>query len=79
MYMFFCSDFGKKALASISDGTFMQQILAKKLKKLEVPLFKDNEIAKLNENFKAQIELEKKLKEIEGQIARISAEFLAFS
>ena len=79
MYMFFCSDFGKKALASISDGTFMQQILAKKLKELEVPLFKDDEIEKLNENFKAQIELEKKLEEVESQIAKIHADFLAFS
>ena len=79
MYMFFCSDFGKKLLASITDGTFMQQILAKKLKELEVPLFTNDEIEKLNENFKAQIELEKKLKDIEIQIARIGADFLAFS
>ena len=79
MYMFFCSDFGKKSLASISDGTFMQQILAKKLKELEVPLFKNDEIEKLNENFLAQIELEKKLEELEAQIAKIHADFLAFS
>lgn len=78
MYMFFCSDFGKKLLASICDGTFMQQILAKKLKELEVPFFTNDEIEKLERNFKTQIKLIKKIEELESQIARISTEFITF-
>lgn len=76
--MYFRSKLGKLSIASISDGTLMNQIISSKLKELKVPIFDDNQCQKLLENFQKEIELNEQLEKIKAEIERLSDEFLNY-
>lgn len=78
LLMYFRSKLGKLSIASISDGTLMNQIISSKLKELEVPIFDDNQCQKLLENFQKEIELNAELERVKAKIDRLHCDFLNY-